>query len=204
MWHELCRELADPTNLTTFTFVRNPIDRFVSGYAEIEYLAQTGESWPDYDYVAKLLKGYSEGSPERVAAFLEEFFRSGIGGDGHVRPQLEFFVPDGCSLPIDFVLKDEHSTEDWQALFAGQNQIPAFDPALALHSHGHRDKNAMRSFLGLAGDRSTAAPRHGAYVRALCWLFLTDFAMFDYELPDECQHGLLQNTLKLFRNTSST
>eukprot|EP00438_Fugacium_kawagutii_P023199 Skav215060 [mRNA] locus=scaffold1021:397785:398114:- [translate_table: standard] len=107
---------------------------------------------------------------------------------------------------MDFVGKDEHLTEDWQTIFALQNRtIPAFDPELTPHSHGHRDHNAMRRFLGLAGDRSTGAvARHGAnYVRALCWLFLADFAMFDYELPDECQHGLLKNTLALFRNTSS-
>lgn len=210
IWHELCQEYSDPTNLTTFTFVRHPIDRFISGYAEIEFLAQSGAHWPKYDSVAKLLKGYSAGSPERVAAFFEEFLRSGIHTNGHVRPQLEFFLPShGCSMPIDFIGKDEHLTEEWQALFAWQNQtIPAFDPELTPHSHGHRDHNAMRRFLGLATeDRSegAAVPRHGtsSYVRALCWLFLEDFAMFDYELPDECQHGLLRNTLALFRNTSS-
>eukprot|EP00438_Fugacium_kawagutii_P009869 Skav231642 [mRNA] locus=scaffold1144:234270:244498:- [translate_table: standard] len=55
------------------------------------------------------------GSPERAAAFLNEFVRNGIEANGHVRPQLEFFLPnpDGCSVANDFIEPEaEDSTED--------------------------------------------------------------------------------------------
>lgn len=52
------------------------------------------------------------GSPERAAAFLNEFLRNGIEANGHVRPQLEFFLPmpDGCSVATDFIAKEDR---DW-------------------------------------------------------------------------------------------
>ena len=174
-----------------FTFVRDPISRFISGYGEIEYRARTGLEWPDFDSFAKLLSGYPVGSSDRAAAFFEEFLRTGIDVNGHVRPQLEFLQPlSGCPLPMDFIGKTEHLVEHWEKLFAMQNEtVPKFDSLLAEHSHGERDKQAMKTFLASSAK----------YVRALCWLYLGDFAVFEYELPDECRQEPMQSAVATLR-----
>ena len=146
------------------------------------------------------------GSPERAAVFFQEFLRSGIDINGHVRPQVEFMLPvEGCSVPMDFIGKDEELEADWQKMFALQNEtVPSFDSNLATHSHGDTDHLAMENFLGYASAGNSSASTDGArYVRALCWLFLVDFAVFDYELPAQCQHELMADALALLPSMTS-
>ena len=65
--------------------------------------------------------------------------------------------------------------EDWKKMFALQNEtVPAFDNNLAVHSHGDTDHLAMEHFLA-NGSSSYTSP--DSYVRALCWLYLVDFAV---------------------------
>eukprot|EP00438_Fugacium_kawagutii_P008507 Skav210959 [mRNA] locus=scaffold713:358424:359458:+ [translate_table: standard] len=192
---ELCNSFHS-TNLRhrAFTFVRNPISRFLSGYVEIDFRTRSGLQWPIFDSLAELLREYPAGSPLRAAAFFKEFLRSGIDANGHVRPQLEFLQPlSGCSLPMDFIGKTEQAEEHWAKLFAMQNEtVPKFDSLLAVHSHGDRDEDAMKTFLA-------SSPK---YTRALCWIYLGDFAVFEYELPDECQQEPMQSAVAKLRQVS--
>ena len=66
---------------TTFTFVREPLGRFISGYAEIDriYLG------PRYEFFHQA----EEGSVKRAQLFVERFFQDGLIFNGHVKPQSE-------------------------------------------------------------------------------------------------------------------
>eukprot|EP00438_Fugacium_kawagutii_P008506 Skav210958 [mRNA] locus=scaffold713:353404:358088:+ [translate_table: standard] len=207
---ELCSSFHSTLKRRAFTFVRAPIARFISGYTEIEYRTRAGLEWPIFDSLAEGLREYPVGSTLRAAAFFEEgtegtcdfvsfevqeeFLRSGIDANGHVRPQLEFLQPlSGCSLPMDFIGKTEQAEEHWAKLFAMQNEtVPKFDSLLAVHSHGDRDEDAMKTFLA-------SSPK---YTRALCWIYLGDFAVFEYELPDECQQEPMQSAVAKLRQVS--
>eukprot|EP00435_Cladocopium_sp_Y103_P071620 s321_g38.t1 len=214
-YSQLCNEFrhTDPLRRTAFAFVRDPISRFMSGYEELEFRSRSGLSWPTYNFLAKLLKGHSVGSPERAVAFLEEFIRSGINTNGHVRPQTELLLPaHACSMPMNVIGKVEQLEEDWARIFQLQNQTaPPFDNSLAVDFHEPRDRLAMKMAFGLAmadGSETRAAfsrnlTRNGArYLRALCWLFLADYGVFDYELPDECQQEPMRSAIALVREES--
>ena len=189
---DLCNALrSKEVKHRSFAWVRDPISRFLSGYNEIEHRTRAAMQWPMFDPLAQLLKPYPVGSYDRAAAFFEEFLRSGIDVNEHMRSQLEFLQPlSGCSLPMDFIGKIERVEEDWAKLFALENEtVPMFDTQLALNNHGDRDKPGMRTFLSSSAKR----------VRALCWLYLGDFAVFEYELPKECQEEPLQSAVATLR-----
>jgi len=198
-----------------FTFVRDPITRFISGYAEIEHRIREGQ----YTELANALSGHAQGSRQRAAAFFEEFLRDGVGRDGHVKPQLEFMIPcGGCSVPLDFLGRVENMENDWKRLLVKQDctasAFDAFDDSLGLHPNDVTDKLAMEKVLGVPLDDVTLAPQESEvislaestdmnaivlalrqnsarYLNALCWLLLPDFVAFGYELPLECSQALV-------------
>ena len=149
-----------------FTFVRHPIARFISGYAEIESRARDGN--PTYTDLATTLKEYPVGSPRRAAAFFREFLRTGVNRDGHVKPQLEFMIPNaGCSVPMGFIGKTESMEDDWIRMFGVHqcNLSSPFDQSLGLHPNDEQDKTAMETILGWTGT-STIEPVDSSYNNA--------------------------------------
>ncbi|CAE7199358.1 unnamed protein product, partial [Symbiodinium sp. CCMP2456] len=149
-----------------FTFVRHPIARFISGYAEIESRARDGN--PTYEDLATTLNKYPVGSPRRAAAFFREFLRTGINRDGHVKPQLEFMIPNaGCSVPMGFIGKTESMEDDWTRMFEAHqcNLSSPFDESLGLHPNDEQDKTAMETVLGWT-ETSTIEPIDGSYDNA--------------------------------------
>ena len=184
--------MTDPESRKAFIFVSEPISRFLSVYAELEFEATVGKSWPRFDFLAKQLNKHKEGSLERAGAFVDEFLRTGFDSIGYVRPQLELFMPSGgCSMPIDFIGKTERLEEDWERMFAMWNETVPSYREIALKGHGDRDEHAMATFLNL--------PSSGRYMQALCWIFLADFAVFKYDLPEQCQQEPLQTIVASLR-----
>ncbi|CAE7756352.1 Chst12, partial [Symbiodinium pilosum] len=99
----------------TFTFVRQPISRFISAYAEIEKRVRLGHH--EYKVLNQSLSAYPAGSSGRAAEFFRQYLKDGIRQDGHLRSQMEFFTPvGGCAVPYDFVGKVESMEEDWARL----------------------------------------------------------------------------------------
>ena len=67
---------ADWGSPTTFTFVREPLERFVSGYAQMESYWENNAKGLGNPFFATV-KG-QRGTAARAEEFLREFFRSGV------------------------------------------------------------------------------------------------------------------------------
>lgn len=111
-----------------------------------------------------------------------------------------------CSLKVDFVGKAESIGEDWKSLLkshACTASIP-FDLGLGRHENKIKDKDVIsqvlsnNSLVAVESDAvseamSEALRLHGgSYRRALCWLFLVDYVMFNYDLPEGCDQPEMQ------------
>eukprot|EP00434_Breviolum_minutum_P028420 symbB.v1.2.025142.t1/scaffold2424.1/size79531/4 len=207
----------DPRNSRhfAFTFVRDPISRFLAGYSEIE--KRVREQRPGFQSLIKTLEQYPAGSVLRATAFFQEFLKNGINGDGHVKPQVEYLgQSQGCSIPMRFVGRVENITIDWPRMFHDAHcDQRNFDTALGLHPNDPRDRSSMEALIrnpseeygpfALAStDEVTSAATSlqkrevasmqevltkssALHLRTLCWIYLPDFAVFRYEPPQLCQ-----------------
>ena len=72
-YREFCSAFnrADHRNHVAFAFVRDPVERFISGYAETEGRVRNGV--PAYRAMSAMLGRFPVGSPERAAAFFQAF-----------------------------------------------------------------------------------------------------------------------------------
>lgn len=203
---------------SSFTFVRDPLSRLISGYAEIERTYKGGR----YDF----LKKAESGTMARAKIFMDRYFEDGAIYNGHVKPQSEYFAPfsSTCGLPIDFVGKTEHILEDWKR-FMESKQCDAsntpFSNDLGQHPTEGGHKEALTKFFNFAGSsllsvdthvtaasqkhmKNLKAVLHGgdyAYLRAFCWLLFSDYVMFDYDLPEKCND---REMLEVFNMTKTT
>lgn len=203
----------DPRNSRhfAFTFVRDPISRFLAGYSEIE--KRVREQRPGFESLIKTLEQYPAGSVLSATAFFQEFLKNGINGDGHVKPQVEYLgQSQGCSIPMRFVGRVENITIDWPRMFHDAHcDQRNFDTALGLHPNDPRDRSSMEALIrnpseeygpfALAStDEVTSAATSlqkrevasmqevltkssALHLRTLCWIYLPDFAVFRYEPP---------------------
>eukprot|EP00438_Fugacium_kawagutii_P014599 Skav226992 [mRNA] locus=scaffold2341:266761:269571:+ [translate_table: standard] len=204
---------------STFTFVREPLSRLISGYAEIE------RTYKGREY--SFLRREPAGDLARAKVFMNRFFQDGELYNGHVTPQSEYFAPfsSECSLPIDFVGKTEQIERDWQRFLESKRCFPAskipFSNELGQHptkSAQAEVEEALTQFLNISllsvntETTSTLASKASlhkvlrsegaAYLKAFCWLLLTDYVMFDYDLPKECDQSEMLYVLNLTKVTT--
>jgi len=213
---EFCANF-DPRNSRhfAFTFVRDPISRFLAGYSEIE--KRVREQRPGFESLIKTLEQYPAGSVLRATAFFQQFLKDGINGDGHVKPQVEYLgQSQGCSVPMHFVGRVENITIDWPRMFhdAHCDHPGSFDTAIGLHPNDPKDRSSMEAliwppqeyqpFVLASTDEVTSAATSlqrrevasmqevltktsALHLRTLCWIYLPDFVVFRYEPPQLCQ-----------------
>lgn len=170
-----CAQLsAQPRSSTLFTYVREPLKRFVSGYAEIEGRGQ---------YTSL----FRQGSIERAQAFLEDALHGRLNSRGyeHISLQVEFLIGylRMCPVAFDFIGRLESMEEDWHDLGAQAgctpNQFPYQRSVREVASHANDvqadSASSMRKVLG-----------NRLYMRKLCWYLMPDFLILNYTLPPEC------------------
>jgi len=94
-----CKELVDKqeANLghSTLVMVRDPLQRFISGYASLE---KSLKEQPVQEY--RFLDAARGNLTERVTLFLDRFFRDGANYNSHVAPMSEYVANIFKSCPV--------------------------------------------------------------------------------------------------------
>mmetsp|Transcript_1312 Transcript_1312/g.2930 ORF Transcript_1312/g.2930 Transcript_1312/m.2930 type:complete len:345 (-) Transcript_1312:63-1097(-) len=199
-----CDQLAnvDRAHSHVFTFVREPLERFVSGFAEIERTYRN----PNFDF----FRLAETGSHEQAQLFIDRFLEDGVMYNGHVKPQSEFLPPfsASCGLRMDFIGKVEDLSNDWSSILASQQCYGnPFRTWLGQHPT-HRETFAMSSIFGVklyetkkaeTAMHSVLKSNDSVYLRAFCWLSLPDYVIFDYQLPQQCQDEDILEVLQILQ-----
>lgn len=97
-----------PNSTFAFTFARNPLTRFVSGYTELEVSNQT---------LLENFTNFTRGTRERALEFIKAVLRHGFH-NYHIFPQVRFHLAHYANArsPFDFIGRVEHFANGWQHL----------------------------------------------------------------------------------------
>lgn len=175
---ELVTRRSRNASLLTFTFVREPMRRFISAYGEVSYRsvffpnAAEHYSRPSVTHVR-----LPHGSDTRFRAFLRDL----LSGAPIVDVEHVFTSVGALAMGVDFIGRLERFDADFARLLA-RLRLPADSPF-------NRSAGAHASSADPTRDRAAAAAvlRDDAdAAAAVCLLLLPDFACLGYELPPAC------------------
>ena len=175
---EVVTRRARNASLLTFTFVREPLARFATGYGEVSFRsvffpnAHEHYTRPGVSHVR-----LQHGSKARFRAFLHDLLQGAPVLDAeHVYTSV-----GALAMGVDFIGHLERFDADFARLLR-RLQLPA-DTAF------NRSAGAHASSADPTGDRAaaTAVLREDAdAAAAVCLLMLPDLACLGYELPPAC------------------
>ena len=194
----------------TFTFVRDPLDHFISGFSEITFrFNQTQNHRHSTECSMPPLSCYSWAAPwlnaaQRARAFVEDFAWGKLNSpccdatretELHVMPQVAFMMDalgGRLSMPvqqIDVLGKLEFIQEDWPRVAAAARGLPAQYPSEErFHESsdafsGNEFRTAMEDLL--QNDSSISQETRDAFCHQLRY----DYSCFGY-MPDRvCAHA---------------
>lgn len=160
----------DLTKPLLFTFVRNPVEKFIAGYKEIASRHLLDDMAP----------GVKVGSKKHALRFLENVLH-GTCDNGHVLLQVQNLFGPSCESHFDFIGKLERMENDWkQAGLEGGCPRGLEWPVQPTHQSDEDDQGAEHAM------RALLEKDDHHFLKVLCWWTLPDFIAFDYELPEPC------------------
>jgi hypothetical protein len=191
----------------TFTFVREPLERFISGYSEVSFRARTGQRYT-YGRCRRCYSFLDQASDdERALAFVEDYVHGRVqnqtccpltasNGDLHVAPQAAFLLAalqGRLTERIDFVGRLETFEADWLAVQARVPHFPRFQKAVESRQT-HLETNALSNSSAraamerlLRGANGTLPTLRAPLRHQLCALLRVDYDCFGYTLPRLCK-----------------
>ena len=183
-----------------FTFVRPPIEKFVSGFSEIAWRASVQRSNLNRPTSAECIAlqhalGNVTFSAELTAksqaqTFLADFIRGVattecFGPDAlHTYPSTAFMsaaLRNNLVPRIDFVGRLDRFVEDWRQLM----HLIGVEPQ-PLHSQNHHPHTSADSGFRPREEMTTYLAQSPESTLQLCFVFLPDFVCLNYPLPPAC------------------
>ena len=187
-----------------FTFVREPLTHFVSGFSELmfrlahpeQFVSRVQLAFNGYDAQGvRFHKARLGDAPEAfILDFIDGKFKGGFASaaEVHAWPQVAFLsqhVRAGFSVGMIADLDD--SASGWSELGRTlaergyRGDWPALDPHLGQHTSTDRaSNNSMRVRM------EELLRQKPAYLEAMCRVMLPDYVCLAYELPSECRAAL--------------
>ena len=198
-WAQAHEDLPDDT--FTFTFVREPLKRAMSAYAEID-VAYALRASPESHAAMRTVFDKVNRKPgpretPRVLAFLDDLLDHRFGGDDrehwmptHAYSQLNFI----CNHRIDFIGHLENQEADWQSI-QEKARIPPAQRTPFPHAHDStvlkgNSSNTSAAVCNRACQLKAAdqhAPMTPQLQQRICDVFASDFMCLGYAMPAACE-----------------
>lgn len=207
-----CRDLGlfavPPPQRSAVAVVRDPLERFIAGYGEIEQSTSQVD-----DGLYSFLHQEEEGSVERARLFMHRFFEDGVVGNENVKPQSEYLAPfsQSCSLPLDFIVRAERLQSDYHTFLelkkCAKRDVEVETSEMESSSPDGKYTEVMSTFVNSALLQSATGSSMAkvlenntfAYLRAFCWMSFADYVIFDYAMPPKCDDREMLKVLSLVR-----
>ena len=193
----------DDEKRCTFTFVRDPLERFASGFAELEYLFRKGQYLQRFrqtdwrgDFVGWEFTERRFGTPERAAAFVRDLLALrwlnprpppaiAIGlhhvfsNVGAVRRRKQF--ASSCAI----VGRVERFETDWPTMLdVCRRRGAQLAPFFFNQSLGSHVSSQWPSLVHSKQNMLALVNRSAAYWQALCLILLPDYELLRELLPN--------------------
>ena len=185
-------ERTDPANCT-FTFVREPLRKFISGAVEMEWRFRQGQKLlGDDDMGSWRFHRLPVGSRDRAVAFLKDLleFRWAVvpralghrGGLAHVYPMFGQAATWQRLVGLDFIGRLENFAADWARMQAvcGTGHVP-YNSSLEIHITSSDPMHVKPGWYAALGECAVR--------RALCRLLSPDYETFGYACEQQVCAG---------------
>ena len=183
-------ELPDHNHVFGFTFVRDPLERALAGYAEVDAVHSRGQSKTHRDEAIRLAGTTYTNVPRkqgthgtaRFIAYLDDLANNRLPPQwkpGHSCPESDFLRAEEHAWRYGFVGRLEDLDKDWKTM----QQLAGVPPEKRTNAEAvprdHQGKN--HDYL-----LDEATKRSDEVMRRVCHLYEADYACFGYDRPDAC------------------
>jgi len=185
---KMAARYLDNNETCSFTFLRNPFERFASGVKELEVRMQKNIR-DGYSVENLTFHKYSIGSSDRVRALIKDIvtgrmYAKAVKGrvaDFHIRPQSNAFIN---SSELEFVGRVENVGSDWITM---QHRCGITTPVLWRYDEGQHGKSSTSSAIK---EAVWNVMNDSYYQTILCLLYIEDVVRVHPVLPTNCAYAI--------------